>query len=367
MGNNKNLTDLEKAELEKLKLIGEIEKIDLEKTKLAEDLRTYDDRLTIEKTRAKTDSTRFRQETIRLLLVSLITAAITLAVNFITEEYRSDQAKENVEFADCRVVATKMLSARDNLDSIRSSACTIIARCGDFDRPQLKELITECRKICDAPQQGIIREEDQKNTARTDSVKDKIPPQVVSEINRTEALQNKVQQQLLQVTADGNEKAKLTTTADSLNKRMDSLLLKVPEGNQIAEVSQQITKDYTTQAKAVNGILEAARKATDQRTQENGYPKTSWFKEGYFLVFDDFKIVLSDLNNSAKQISVQICASTTAAPCSNIIAEPVIGTASPYQFNRNGFQYIIRLDHIGNAGKNIFKSGAYITVEKYKL
>ena len=54
-------------------------------------------------------------------------------------------------------------------------------------------------------------------------------------------------------------------------------------------------------------------------------------------------------------------------PCRSTIGgqKVSINTDRVYTFSHNGFDYLVRLDKIGKAGKNPFKLAAYITFEKY--
>ena len=67
-------------------------------------------------------------------------------------------------------------------------------------------------------------------------------------------------------------------------------------------------------------------------------------------------------------IEIMICDETGPGPCSKPIGGKSVRITenSAYNFSYGNFDYVIKLDRIGRAGKNVFNPAAYITFEKYQ-
>ncbi|HWK03664.1 MAG TPA: hypothetical protein VNS58_08530 [Puia sp.] len=365
---NPEYEGLDNAGLEKLKLIEELKKMKLERQKLDKDMATYDERLNIERSRITADRGRFRQETVRLVLIALVTAGIGFLVNFKTEQVKSELTTNAADYNRCIQDAKDNLNRKISDDSLRQFSCSFRITCGNHRTDYIKGLQSTLDTICRSlsAKQAVRSRQEQQDTATRPTVS----PQLVQKIDSADVQRNHIQQQLKTLSGNSPEKAILLKRNDSLKAALDFLISKIPEGTQKAAASQQLTADYTTQSNNTNTALEKARKTVDSnnRVQDSGYPKTSWFKKNYFLVFDDFKIVLTNIDKSAGRIGILICGSTNPIGCEDPIGSVNLTyNSGPFTFHRNGFQYNIKLDHIGTGGINFLTLAAYITVEKYNI
>ncbi|MBO9567006.1 MAG: ATP-binding protein [Niastella sp.] len=90
----------------------------------------------------------------------------------------------------------------------------------------------------------------------------------------------------------------------------------------------------------------------------------SWFKKGYFLQFDDMKVLLLDIDRSRQTIRVQICNMIGSAACPSPIATPTITVNQNYSFSYKNHKYNLVLKRIGAAGNNPLTPAAYIVFSK---
>jgi len=344
-------------EIQNLKQKADLDKVLLETEKLRKDLLTYEERFDVEKKKVYSDRNRFWAETVRLLGISLISGLITYFINRATEEQKkinTMQAQEHKLFSERR---DKIFDNKNNEDR-GNAACNLFENYKATNIENIKSDLIEVKQICD---DNKVIEEDQKNIdKKNEEIKEIVGVAVIDSINKTEKEKKEIEE--LAKVAKGKDRIALTKKQDELENQLDSLIINNQALKPLSEATETITENIKEQALVINQV---GSKKNNEKISQLGYPKTSWFKEGYFLIFDDMKIVLNVL--SKDQILFSLCASTSPVECQDKIETDFdyINFTTPLKFSRNGFDYTISLERIGSAGKNPFKKAAYLTFEKY--
>lgn len=100
------------------------------------------------------------------------------------------------------------------------------------------------------------------------------------------------------------------------------------------------------------------------RVPVNSPLQTGWLKQGYYLQFDDLKILLIALSKENQSASVRISDESSLKNNSGKMAalDTTLYLNSPLKFQYKGQRCTINLDHIGAAGKNPFTPAAYLSL-----
>jgi hypothetical protein len=356
----------DRNELEKRKLLLDIRKVEYENQMLERDIESYYQRLENEKGKQKMESRRFRDETIRLVAISLITAATTLLINRLSQRDKTQSEILVEKTKHCIEMAEKIQDKARPTDEIRSLSCNFTPDCGSLNDPMFNNFKEQCRHLCsELSSQLTLATKDSLNVPIVNRISNTASSEAKTALDKLEDSLNKLKQSE-KITTNTNTQRNIAANIRAIDNQMDSILEEIPEAPELAAQSKSISEQYTRQTEQVNVSIEKTKSFNDKITQEPGYPQSNWFKEGYFLVYDQFKITLTELQKNGT-ITIDICNSTTPERCKNFIAKKLkASTGSPAEFDFGAYRYLVRLDHIGNAGKNLFKPAAYITVEKYK-
>jgi hypothetical protein len=349
---------MEKSELEHRKLEVDYNKSLAETEKLRRDLDTYNERFEIEKKKVYSERNRFWAETFRLVAIVIITSATTYLVNNSIEDHKKNN---EVIFDDYKSFKTDQQKFNDpltNLTAKKQLACDMLDEYKDLEFDRVQSFLNKLSAVC-----GANNMQASQNHIDAGVNNSKVSAALQEQFKIVEQSKNHIDERLK--TASGDEKKKLVESNAKTEKTLDSIAT-LPQVAALSAQTQAVTKTFTDQANVVNNIV----KDNSNQKMEDGYPETIWFKENYFLVIDDMKIVLEEIIDNGT-IRVSMCRSTTSEVCP--IDKQIdlakyggqITNDQPLEINENGYKYIIRLDHVGHAGKNPFTKAAYITVEKY--
>jgi hypothetical protein len=133
-------------------------------------------------------------------------------------------------------------------------------------------------------------------------------------------------------------------------------------------VAQYRLKDKSNYEVKISDSLKGLKVRTNNALQNLKPDKTwseSWFKEGYFIQFDDIKVLLKKIN-AKRSITVEVCNMIGAAVCKKPIATPTVFVGSTYTFTEGPYKYSITLNKIAGAGKNVFTNAGYIVFKRVK-
>jgi hypothetical protein len=350
----------EKTALELEKLQADLDKTNKERQKLQKELDSYDERLQLDRKRITNDRVRFFWETVRLLGVAVITGAIGYFTTRSTKAQDFERSRSEFHYERFYNALSKMSEIKDP-HAMCDEACRIRADFQSFTSPDIRDDMRRVDSLCKV---GTSLSNDNASLNAEVNGSHRPDTETLKKIDAVEGARKNLQQSLAGKTVSVQQKEDLERLEDSLNK-----LIAKAQIVEISNKSQVVTEDYVKKTEIVQNISSEIKQDASQRKMADGYPKTAWFKQGYFLVFDHMKIYLQDLDAGNGTIAVEICRSTSTQACTTehlITTDQAITKNNPYSFTEKGYAYVIRLDHIGPAGKNPFTKAGYITFEKYE-
>jgi MinD-like ATPase involved in chromosome partitioning or flagellar assembly len=171
--------------------------------------------------------------------------------------------------------------------------------------------------------------------------------------------------ELISMESNVYKKIKLQEDSSRLVAHIDAIVNSDPLLFRVNETSNNINNAEHRKDSLIKTDISTFTKTDDVRIAT--YSNSTWFKEGYFLQFENIKVSLENLLEGSS-IEVAICDQVGSDQCRSPIGgkNVIISIDHVYNFSYNNFDYVVRLDKIGKAGKNPFKQAAYITFEKYK-
>ncbi len=215
--------------------------------------------------------------------------------------------------------------------------------------PDLKDRIQ--KSIKSEPFQSSIKEQS-KSIAKIDtsSVKTK---QIIAELSKYEQQYSNLVQK--KKNASQNIKPEIDKQIKDINSKVAIIISENPEIKTAVASSKSIENDVES--------INAINTGVDNHKNSNK-SSIQWFKEGYFLQFGEFRVLLQYLDKNLG-IQVQVCKTSDSGKCEKpILNQKWIKYKEPIQFTDEGDTYQINLEDINHAGKNPFKLAAYITFEK---
>jgi hypothetical protein len=332
------------------------QKDELDKIKTAVDIYQSEDKYDFERK-------KFRTENFRFFSIAILTAIISLGSSYIIESFKQRNAsiiesskyanasKENLrrEYNDFK----KMYIGEKEKDIQIKLACVLAHFDNTINDNNIENEKKEFNEICVAA--SNIKE--QKETiSNIDTSPQQVKDALVKINNYDRDIQTLKQQRNA---APPAEKTMLTQKITEVNNNIESLVNTVPEIKKAVTLSDNIEKDVRQIVK-INTNIEAQQSATTTRGEKS---KLTWFKEGYFLQFENFRITLQYLDKNVG-IQVGICVTKNGSDCEKeILTKKWVKFNSPLEFKEDGKVYRINLEAIDHAGKNPFTLAAYITFE----
>jgi len=156
---------------------------------------------------------------------------------------------------------------------------------------------------------------------------------------QTQGPEKKLIEKKIQQLNDSIKASDLPVQLKNVSKTMDSINSNISQQVKIAAsagTNSDIEKDY--------GVL--------------------WFKENYFLQFEDMRVLLQELDKKNGRVQIQICHTTVKCASENLITTKWIYYDKPLTVSVGDNNYKISLKAIDHAGHNPFKLAAYINVIK---
>jgi hypothetical protein len=332
MANEENdpLLEKEEAELKRLKLAEEIRS-------LQEHRKSAEARDTSEKRKHRTELLKFIAQ---ILLAPLIAAAITLGSGFLKSE--SEKNNRTLDF----ISKLEIEFSKANPENKTEIACQI----GQIDSTGDEEINAKVRKyarIClrsqtiqDANNKVIADLQDRKH--------DLAKEQTLSAIDSMDLLL-KQQNQKLKITTDKNKISQIQNTIIAITSQKTNA--EKSADPELKKAGELITKNNQEQIAAL-------------QVENHAKAEIEWFKVGYFLTFGNISISLIEIDETTKNISVNIY-DDASNPNQAIHENVLIKFDDSFTFkDKQGQTYKIELMQIGPAGKNPFKPAAYIAFTK---
>lgn len=331
----------------------DLQKVKLEIRKLNRDL----------KVKPFTDRERFWAETVRLVLIALVTGVVTYFVNTKTEDVRASNSYSIEEYKSFLARKASVFDRSLAFGARQQLACAVTDQ---YRSSKNNEIINELRDIAEiCAKDSMMKSTEAAIQADAPKVRKEVSKAFVQAFSETEK-QAKAVEQLLKV---NSEDRTLQAQQQHLEARLDSLLLQNSNVRNLSEQAQSVWKNFKDQATIVNQETKKADFVSD-RGQAAGYPNSAWFKEDYFLALDDMKVTLDEIENQ-NSVLITVCQSISKMECAPEdvvkLSSNRLTTNEPIRFVRNGSEYIIRLDRVGSAGRNPFTKAAYVTFQKYML
>jgi hypothetical protein len=172
---------------------------------------------------------------------------------------------------------------------------------------------------------------------------------------------------------DASDKAEIDLQNAKQNGGSNSQITKlendVAQNRQVVNILPDSLKQAVADVGSVNAKILQQLKSLAPANQNNNVVKdygVSWFKEGYFLLFDSLKITLMNIDRENKMITVEVCRIENGTSCdpAHTSGRKIIDLngALPFEYGKNKFNIYLRsIDH---AGHNPFTWAAYINVVK---
>lgn len=133
------------------------------------------------------------------------------------------------------------------------------------------------------------------------------------------------------------------------NKEVENAMIDF--GNQLKSDDQDFVK--------LRELADGVKDAMNDQVKES-----TWVKEGYYRIRDNFRIVLIDLDNKRRQATFQIKDHRTAKASEETQNLDPISVNEPVEFTFDGTNYRLILSKIDRAGRNPFTKAAYYTIEE---
>ena len=353
-------SDLE--ELQRQKLLQDIEKAKLETEKARRDLATYDQRLEIDLKRVAIDKNRFKWETVRLLGIAIVTGLLSFFTTWTIKKNEITESRRTSHYQNYYEAKKEIAKLTDDLEKC-SRFCGLKPEFIQFHVPEIDRDTLYLDSMCKVRDRLLANQKKENELDQHIQTSAKPDEVVLKGIDNLENKKKNLEESIANNTATAQNRSEM----NKIDASIDSLI-KTAGIASVSRQSEQITNDYVQNSKEIKNISQVISNNSNEKKMAEGYPRTSWFKEGYFLVFDNMKITLEELFVRDEALTVSVCNSTTVKKCTDkemLVKPKTISKGKPITFSVDNFEYVIQLDHIGKAGNNPFTKAAYITIEKY--
>ena len=316
------------------------DKEELEKIKTAIDIHTYSAKQEIEKRKYTSDN-------LKAFGLALFTATITLGSTFIIKSFEkcaNDKSDLIKEFNSLK----KQIILAEGKEKV--NLCCYVAN--EFENTSDINEIKLFKKSCDTIclKNDII--ENKKTTVAlfTDDSTN------LSKNKSALTLLSKNEQEInsLQLKKAIDPTLNIDKRIQVLNNETETIIAKNPDLKKAVDATAILDDNIVT----TNKIIAETNNSLGSKNKTY----SSWFKEGYFLQFDDIRILLQYLDKDIG-IEVQVCNTTSSDICKQPLKNKAwIKKDKPLVFSVENKEYKIELNNIDHAGKNPFTLAAYITM-----
>ncbi len=319
------------------------QKDELDKIKTAVEIYQSEDKYDFERKKFKTENFRF-------FSIAILTAIISLGSSYFIESFKRDSNNyqsviTNFDLLERYYQTEKDKTTKDKL------ACEL----GDFRNTIKDTKIENGKKKYDSICKMLAGLHEQKEKISNVDTNKPIIKNALTEIDKNAESIRNLQKKLL--TAPTVEKNKLNEKIIEANKNIEAIVNNIQEVKDAARLTDNIEKSVRQEIK-IN--TEQQQEASTKNINKS---EVTWFKIGYFLQFENFRITLQYLDKKLG-IQVGICTTNNGSDCEKtILTKAWVEFDKPLGFTENGKSYRINLEAIDHAGKNPFTLAAYITFE----
>ncbi|WP_114939095.1 KGGVGR-motif variant AAA ATPase [Mucilaginibacter endophyticus] len=162
---------------------------------------------------------------------------------------------------------------------------------------------------------------------------------------------------------------KINNLKDSISRTKDKTIqLNLKRDSVNYEIKKQEIIDQDPILKTAESPTQELQKAVEVNQSiasnkdvvKDAYSSWGWAKEGFYLQFENYKVIVRDIDKNGKIVKIEVCDMIGSAVCT--ASKPYnISSGSPCVFSDSKYNYKITLDRIGHAGGNPFTLAAYIT------
>ncbi|MDB5198717.1 MAG: hypothetical protein JWO92_680 [Chitinophagaceae bacterium] len=320
------------------------DKVELERIKTAVDIYQSEDKHAFERKKFKTENFRF-------FGIAILTAVISLGSSYLIESFRQkNTTSENVkkEFVELK----KTFLTEKDKSKQNELACALAS----FDNSVKDKAITNAQINFQTICNSLSKIQEQAQTISNTDTSSEVVKDALNKLNNFDKKLHDLTEQ--KKSATPLEQKKIVQQITQVNDEIKTVVNTVPEIKTAVNSSEKIEQNVTRIEKVNDNILQ-------QQPESDKISKShiAWFKEGYFLRFGEYRILLQYLDKSLG-IQVEVCKDPGTGKCENpLLTKAWVKFDSPLQFSDNGHIYRINLEAIDHAGKNPFKLAAYITFE----
>jgi hypothetical protein len=341
MKEDPNLPDFEFEKLKKL------DKPELDIIKLSLEIATF-------KSGKEFERKKFMWENIRVIALAVLTVILTALFTSYLKQIDTDRAtREKNAFYRRKLnelkgnfIETKSVKERTIIACKIVSLTDTALKINDKD---FLDTVKSYRKICSSENDTQLENKITSAKTQINKLDDADAKNVL--VKSDENLQLKKQ---LNLASKGEKQA--------LNKKIaeNNTFIEAKSKGDLSNITKSIdsvSSNVIKQVKATDALLPEKLNTTVLPVQ--------WFKEGYYVRYDDIKIKLITESKSAGVITVKICNTPGDWNCdSDQLPLITITYNTPYSFKNNGFTYTLSLKTIDYAGKNPFKLAAYVGMSR---
>ncbi len=351
------MTKEEQEKLNYKKLQAEFDKVLLENQLKEKDISHYQERLNIERTKSNFEIRRFKQETIRLLLLTLISAGLPGLFIFLIKE-KENSYEMNVELYRQFLVKKGEIFKKTSVQERSNAACDVCKEFSNSGVKQVENSMLQLNRLCTILDSLQRKEKQSNDTAHISNT-------VKTEIEKTER-QTLRFKQLINTASKAQDNEAVGLYQDSLkkaNKQLDTLISSNAALKNSVTASEHIMRTIIEQTKQASPVPTIFSKT--KQYSLIGTTETKWCKDGYYIEFNNtLRIIAKDVDY--KNGVVRVDFKNAYEPNDPIETGRTIQVGETYILDAKPYRYIITLNYIGSAGKNPFTKAGYFTVDTYK-
>jgi len=297
-----------------------------------------------------------RQRRIRNRIFALLAAALFVAGVVIS----LDGLKKHTIEKDYNTFVLLLAQLSGQPDSVRDVELCKLANYDNIYRdPRIETKKDSLRTFCALQQRIDLSKTKIVQVADTISQK--------SRSNRAfgqlDTLENRIQLTSNEIQYASNSNTKLRLQGDSIQLELQKqkVISSNPILSKLAEPTAKLDSAIRQKDDISNQIIPVLK--TDSFAVD--YQKDGWFKQGYFLQFNNIRVSLTKLDPAAQSVSLEVCATDNDA-CIMGLKTADVKVSEELLFDYKSVKYSIKINKIGRAGYNPFTQAAYITFVRFK-
>jgi MinD-like ATPase involved in chromosome partitioning or flagellar assembly len=294
---------------------------------------------------------RIRYRVFVALAVILFTAGVVVSV---------DALKKQTMEKDYNTFIATLAELSDRPDSVKhAELCKLAGYDNIYKDPRIESKKDSLRMFCAMQQRVDLSKMKVVQVADTVSAKSRNN----KAFGQLDTLENKIQLTSNEIQNASNSNARLKFQSDSIQLELQKqkVINNDPILAKLAEPTAKLDSAIRQRDDISNQIIPVPK--TDSFSVD--YQKDGWFKQGYFLQFNNIRVSLTNLDVAAQTVFLEICA-TDGGACTIEIGKQELKVPGEFLFDFKGIKYRIKVNKIGRAGYNPFTQAAYITFVSFK-